>query len=178
MQIIYAKRISSLNGTAFDADIVESSLIDATDKDEYFKQQNDIRRSFCVHRDVLQKFTKIRHEGGTRVSIKPIMEELSRFLRVKSYNVKGTASYKVGSYSKMYIFNYESFIALCDEWHMTEEYSPKFDLKSEYYSEIIDELSKHFKLKFYDFNKFRNRKDGSNNPCSSFQHCDSQYIDI
>ena len=162
LQIIYAKRISSLNGAAFDADLVESSLTDAIDKDLYFQQQNDIRRSFCIHRDVWMKFTKIRFEGGTRVQLKPIMDDLQKFLRVKSYNTNGSASYKVGGYSKMYIFNYDSFIELCNEWHNTTEYSQKFDLGSEYYKEIIDELKKRFNLKFLDFNKYSFRKDGSN----------------
>lgn len=38
VQIIYAKRISSLYGTAFDADDVESSLIDKVDSSSYFEQ--------------------------------------------------------------------------------------------------------------------------------------------
>lgn len=117
LQIIYAKRIGGLTGRPFNAEDVEESLTDIDDRDAYFEQQDDIRRSFCINNEILRKFTLVRHEGGTRVPIKPIMAKLSRFLRVKSYNAKGTASYKVGSYSKMYIFNYDSFIALCDEWH-------------------------------------------------------------
>ena len=162
MQIIYAKRVSCLVGRQFDADTVEMSLEDRHDKELFFEQQNDIRRSFCINNEVFRKFTKIRFENGTRVPIEPIMAELSKWLRVKSYNDKGSPSYKVGQYSKMYIFNYDAFIELCNEWHSSTEYKEKFDLSSEYYKEIIDELLKRFKLKFLDFNKYEFRKDGSN----------------
>lgn len=110
LQIIYAKRICALNNTPFDADVVESSLVDETDKDAYFKQQDDIRRSFCINNKVLRKFTLIRYGKKTRVPIEPIIADLSKYLRTKSYNSNGSSSYKVGEYSKMYIFNYESFI--------------------------------------------------------------------
>ena len=162
LQVIYAKRISCLNVKQFDADIVEQSLIDNEDSALYWKQQNDLKRSFCIHRDVFQKFTLVRYKGGNRVSLQDIMAKLSKHLRVKSYNSKGTASYGVGSYSKMYIFNYEAFIELCQEWHASKAYNEKFDLKSAYYQEIYSELSKRFILKFTDFNKFEYRKDKSN----------------
>lgn len=162
LQVIYAKRISCLSGKQFDADIVEQSLIDSEDSELYWKQQNDLKRSFCIPSETLRKLAHIRHEGGTRVSMQDIMAKLSKHLRVKSYNSKGTASYSVGSYSKMYIFNYEAFIELCLEWHASKAYNEKFDLKSAYYQDIYSELSKRFILKFTDFNKFEYRKDGSN----------------
>ena len=162
LQVIYAKRISCLNGKQFDADIVEQSLIDNEDSALYWKQQNDLKCSFCIQSETLRKFTQIRYDGGKRVSMQDIMARLSKYLRVKTYNSKGTASYGVGSYSKMYIFNYESFIELCQEWHASKAYNEKFDLKSAYYQEIYSELSKRFILKFTDFNKFEYRKDKSN----------------
>ena len=162
LQVIYAKRISCLNVKQFDADIVEQSLIDNEDSELYWKQQNDLKRSFCIQSETLRKLAHIRYKGGTRVSMQDIMARLSKHLRVKTYNSKGTASYGVGSYSKMYIFNYEAFIELCQEWHASKAYNEKFDLKSAYYQEIYSELSKRFILKFTDFNKFEYRKDKSN----------------
>ena len=151
-----------MHDSPFDPDWIETELEDSDDGQLYFEQQDDLKRSFCIHSNVFQKFTLVRHEGGTRVPIRPIMKELSGMLRTKSYNARNTPSYKVGKYSKMYIFNEDAFSRLCKEWHDSESYNPKFDLKSEYYSEIIDELSKHFNLKFFDFNKFKYRKDHSN----------------
>ena len=162
LQVIYAKRISCLSGKQFDADIVEQSLIDNEDSELYWKQQNDLKRSFCIPSETLRKFTLVRYGSKTRVPIEQVMAKLSKHLRVKSYNSKGTASYGVGSYSKMYIFNYEAFIELCLEWHASKAYNEKFDLKSDYYQDIYSELSKRFILKFTDFNKFAYRKDGSN----------------
>lgn len=162
LQVIYAKRISCLSGKQFDTDIVEQSLIDQEDSVQYWEQQNDLKRSFCIPSETLRKLAHIRYEGGTRVSMQDIMARLSKHLRVKTYNSKGTASYGVGSYSKMYIFNYEAFIELCQEWHSSSAYNEKFDLKSAYYQDIYSELSKRFILKFTDFNKFEYRKDGSN----------------
>ena len=162
LQVIYAKRISCLNGKQFDADIVEQSLIDNEDSALYWKQQNDLKRSFCIQSETLRKLAHIRYECGTRVSMQDIMARLSKYLRVKTYNSKGTASYGVGSYSKMYIFNYDSFIELCQELHSSSAYNEKFDLKSAYYQDIYSELSKRFILKFTDFNKFEYRKDESN----------------
>lgn len=162
LQVLYAKRVSCLHGAQFDADIVEQSLIDQEDSELYWKQQNDIKRSFCIPTETLRKFTKVRFKSGTRVPMEQVMARVSKHLRVKSYNKNGTASYSVGSYSKMYIFNYEAFIELCLEWHASKAYNEKFDLKSSYYQEIYGELSRRFKLKFTDLNKFAYRKDGSN----------------
>ena len=141
LQVIYAKRISCLNGKQFDADIVEQSLIDQEDSVLYWEQQNDLKRSFCIPSETLRQFTQIRYTGGKRVSMQDIMARLSKHLRVKTYNSKGTASYGVGSYSKMYIFNYEAFIGLCQEWHDSKAYNEKFDLKSDYYLDVYDEIS-------------------------------------
>ena len=90
------------------------------------------------------------------------MANISNMLRVKSYNDKGTSSYKVGEYSKMYIFNYKTFIWLCKQWQDTAKYREMFDLGSDYYKDVIGELKKRFDLKFLDFNKYKYRKDGSN----------------
>lgn len=167
LQIVYAKRVSALNGLNFDADAVEMSVRDNDDSVLYYEQQEDLKRSFCISRDVFQKFTNIRYDGGTRVALKDVMSETSKKLRVKSYNESGTASYKVGHYSKMYIYTYEAFIELCQAWHDTEEYSERFDLGSEWYKDVRDELSKRFELKFLDFNKHKFRRDGSNDSSSA-----------
>ena len=167
LQIVYAKRVSALNGLNFDADVVEMSVRDNDDSVLYYEQQEDLKRSFCISRDVFQKFTNIRYDGGTRVALKDVMSEIGKKLRVKSYNESGTASYKVGKYSKMYIYTYEAFIELCQAWHDTEEYSERFDLSSEWYKDVRDELSKRFELKFLDFNKHKFRRDGSNDSSSS-----------
>ena len=167
LQIIYAKRIGSLYNSPFDSDLIEMTLEDSDDSSLYFEQQDDLKRSFCIHSSIFRKFTLVRHEGGTRVPITPIMDELSGLLRTKSYNKNNTSSYKVGEYSKMYIFNEKAFYEICQEWQSSESYNPKFDLQSEYYSEIIDELTKHFNLKFFDFNKFKYRKDHSNESVSN-----------
>ena len=149
LQIIYAKRVSAMNGLNFDADVVEMSIRDNDDSVLYYEQQEDLKRSFCISRDVFQKFTNIRYDGGTRVTLKDVMTNISKKLRVKSYNENGTASYKVGQYSKMYIYSYDAFIELCRAWHDTDCYNARFDLKSDYYDkQVKDELSKKFKLKF------------------------------
>lgn len=167
LQIVYAKRVSALNGLNFDADVVEMSVRDNDDSVLYYEQQEDLKRSFCISRDVFQKFTNIRYDGGTRVALKDVMARISKKLRVKSYNESGTASYKVGQYSKMYIYSYDAFIELCRAWHDTEEYSERFDLGSEWYKDVRDELSKRFELKFLDFNKHKFRRDGSNDSSAS-----------
>jgi hypothetical protein len=163
LQIIYAKRASALNGSVFDADAVESTIQDYDDSVLYFEQQEDLKRSFCISRDTFHRFTKIRYDGGTRVALKDVMARISKKLRVKSYNDNGTASYKVGQYSKMYIYSYDAFIELCQAWHDTDSYNARFDLKSDYYDkQVKDELSKRFNLKFWDFNKFKFRQNSSN----------------
>ena len=100
----------------FDEDIIEAELSDNDDAVLYFETQNELKATFSIHRDVFKRFAKIRHVGGTDVKLTPIFERLASKLRVKSYNLNGTASYKVGGYSKMYIYNKDAFIDLCLKW--------------------------------------------------------------
>ena len=104
---------------------------------------------------MFKRFAKIRHVGGTDVKLTPIFERLASKLRVKSYNLNGTASYKVGGYSKMYIYNQDAFIDLCLKWRETKGQDEIFDFTSPMYDEVRDMFVKHYNTPTLDHRKKR-----------------------
>ena len=137
----------------FDEDIIEAELSDNDDAVLYFETQNELKATFSIHRDVFKRFAKIRHVGGTDVKLTPIFERLASKLRVKSYNLNGTASYKVGGYSKMYIYNQDAFIDLCLKWRETEGQDEIFDFTSPMYDEVRDMFVKHYNTPTLDYRR-------------------------
>lgn len=160
LNIAYASKVCSEAGLkTLDADYIESTIRDFDDSVLYYEQQDTLKKSFCISSNVLRRFTSARHsDGKTRVPIKPIMDEISKDLRLKSYNDRGTPSWKAGHYPKMYIYNYDSIINICKEWIDSDSYNEKFDLGSSYYSEVSREIKARLKLDFMDFNKPQFRK--------------------
>ena len=139
----------------FDEDVIESELSDNDDSVLYYETQNELKATFSIHRDVFVRFAKIRYVGGTDVKLTPIFERLASKLRVKSYNLNGTASYKVGGYSKMYIYNQDAFIDLCLKWRESEGQDEIFDFTSPMYDEVRDVFVKHYNTPTLDHRKNR-----------------------
>lgn len=139
----------------FDEDIIEAELSDNDDSVLYFETQNKLKATFSIHRDVFVRFAKIRYVGGTDVKLTPIFERLASKLRVKSYNLNGTASYKVGGYSKMYIYNQDAFIDLCLKWRESKGQDEIFDFNSPMYDEVRDMFVKHYNTPTLDHRKNR-----------------------
>ena len=128
----------------FDTDYIEEALRDSDDSVLYFEMQNELKATFSIHRNIFTKFAKIRFAGGTDVKLTPIFERLSKKLRIKSYNTNGTASYKPGVYSKMYIYNEDAFAEICTKWNETEGQDEMFDFSSSMYDLVRDEFVKHY----------------------------------
>lgn len=139
----------------FDEDIIEAELSDNDDAILYFETQDELKAAFSIHSDVFKRFAKIRYVGGTDVKLTPIFERLASKLRVKSYNLNCTASYKVGGYSKMYIYNQDAFIDLCLKWHESEGQDEIFDFTSPMYDEVRDVFVKHYNTPMLDHRKNR-----------------------
>ena len=137
----------------FDEDIIEAELSDNDDSVLYYETQNELKATFSIHRDVFVRFAKIRHIGGTDVKLTPIFERLANKLRVKSYNLNGTASYKVGGYSKMYIYNQDAFIDLCMKWIESNGQDEMFDFNSSMYDEVREVFVNHYHTAMLDYRK-------------------------
>lgn len=137
----------------FDTDYIEEALRDSDDSVLYFEMQNELKATFSIHRNIFTKFAKIRFAGGTDVKLTPIFERLSKKLRVKSYNTNGTASYKPGVYSKMYIYNEDAFAEICTKWNETEGQDEMFDFSSSMYDLVRDEFVKHYHTAVLDHRK-------------------------
>ena len=137
----------------FDEDVIESELSDNDDSVLYYETQNELKATFSIHRDVFVRFAKVRYVGGTDVKLTPIFERLASKLRVKSYNLNGTASYKVGVYSKMYIYNQDAFIGLCMKWIESNGQDEMFDFNSPMYDEVREVFVNHYHTTMLDHRK-------------------------
>ena len=140
----------------FDEDVIESELSDNDDSVLYYETQDELKAAFSIHRDVFKRFANIRHVAGVGVKLTPIFERLASKLRVKSYNLNGTASYKVGGYSKMYIYNQDAFIDLCMKWIESNGQNEMFDFNSPMYDEVREVFVNHYHTPVLDYRKKTN----------------------
>lgn len=157
-RFITGLHVAYLAGFGFDPDYAESSLQDSCDGVDYFEQQDALRSAFCVHSSIWRGFAKVRHleDGAVKTDVRygDVLNRVEKLLRAKSYNEKGTASFKPGAYSRLYIFNAGTIERLCRKWHEAKGYEAVFDLSSDYYGEKVrTALAKRLNLKIYDFNR-------------------------
>lgn len=176
INLIFAKRCAILSHKRIiDGDNIENYI---TECESTLHGEHLLQHFFSIHSDTLKRLSRIKwydenNKCHSRVPMDEIISQLikSNFIRLKSYQpetkTNRTLSYKPGHFSRMFILSYDEFINLASDWQNSKSYNEKFDLASDYYSDIINELLitkfKNTSNIFLDYNKYEYRKDGSNN---------------